>query len=257
MDPLKPNPTGSDNQPTTPSAPATTPPVSAIPTANASDGQPLVYPEMSQIDQIASGQELTAPEPEEQQNWAKTIIFGIINWAVIPLAIVFILHNFVFQAFHVIGSSMVPTLHDTDYLIVSKVGSTESEIGRAFGKSDLYIPKRGEIIVFHYPKDPSLVFIKRVIGLPGERVVVSNGTVTIYNQQFPNGFNPDLNSDRTQYPTLGDIDEVIPNDSVFVLGDNRTPNGSYDSRDWGTLPSSYIIGHAVIRLLPVDKAGIL
>lgn len=244
--------------PVAPPAPvAATEPVVTAPVAPESSQGPLVYPQMDQIDQIASGQEQALEEAEESQNWVKTLLFGFINWAVIPLAIVLILHNFVFQAFHVIGSSMVPTLHETDYLIVTKVGSTESEIERAFGKSALYIPKRYEIIVFHYPKDPTLVFVKRVIGLPGERVVVSGGVVSVYNKQFPNGFNPDTGTIRTQYPTLGDIDEIVPIDSIFVLGDNRTPNGSYDSRDWGTLPSSYIIGNAVIRLLPVDKAGIL
>ena len=217
--------------------------------------EPLIYPEMSKVDQLA---QVPQPAPAEaSQNWLKIILLGILNWAVIPLVIVFVLHNFVFQAFHVIGSSMVPTLHETDYLIISKVGATESQIARVFGKSSPYIPKRDEIIVFHYPKDPSLVFVKRVIGLPGERVVVHNGAVTVYNGASPHGFNPDQNTVRTQYPTLDEVDETVPASNVFVLGDNRTPNGSYDSREWGMLPSSYIIGNATLRLLPVDKAGIL
>jgi len=221
---------------------------------------PLNYPDMAAVEQLAQDPNAQPTSPDNSDkatNWFKTILLGIINWLVIPVVIVLILHNFVFQAFHVIGTSMVPTLHDTDYLIVSKVGASESELGKGFGKSSNYIPKREEIIVFHYPKDPSLIFIKRVIGLPGERVVVQNGTVTIYNKQFPNGFNPDAGTIRTKYPTLGSIDEVVPANNIFVLGDNRTPNGSYDSRDWGFLPSSYIIGDAVLRLLPVGNAGVL
>ncbi len=174
--------------------------------------------------------------------------FGLLNWVIIPLAIVFILHNFVFQAFHVVGSSMVPTLHDADYLIISKVEKTVAGI-----EHKDYIPNRYQVIVFHYPKQPSLVFVKRVIGLPGERVTVKNGTVMVYNKENPNGFNPDNDSfQRADVTTLGDIDEVVPTGQVFVLGDNRTPNGSFDSRDWGMLPSSYIIGKATLRLLPLD-----
>ena len=226
--------------------------------------EPLNYPDMAAVTQLAkdpsaptgptSGTDSGGDSPTK---WIKTILLGLVNWIVIPVAIVFILHNFVFQAFHVIGTSMVPTLHDTDYLIVSKVGASESEISRGFNHSSTYIPKRDEIIVFHYPKDPTLVFIKRVIALPGERVTVENGVVTVYNKTHPNGFNPDAGTVRTQYPTLGSIDEVVPAGNVFVLGDNRTPNGSYDSRDWGFLPSSYIIGDAVLRLLPVGNAGVL
>lgn len=215
---------------------------------------PLVYPEMGQIDQISTGQEPVPEEPEKRTSLLKTVVFGFLNWIIVPVAIVFILHNFVFQAFHVIGSSMSPTLHETDYLIISKVGATDSSILRALHKNTAYIPKRGEIIVFHYPKDPTLIFVKRVIALPGERVTVKNGAVTVYNDTHPSGFNPDAGTVRTQYPTLGDIDEIVPENNIFVLGDNRTPDGSYDSRDWGFLPSSYIIGNAELRLLPVDKA---
>ena len=183
-------------------------------------------------------------------------IKGILNWVIVPFAIVLVLHYFVFQAFHVVGTSMVPTLHETDYLIISKVGSTESQISGFFGHPEAYIPKRDQVIVFHYPKDPSLIFVKRVIGLPGERLVVANGHVTIYNAAHPQGFDPDVGTVRADTPTLDDVDVVIPKGEIFVMGDNRTPNGSYDSRDWGTLPYHYIIGDAVVRLLPVNQAGL-
>ncbi|MFI5240505.1 MAG: signal peptidase I [Candidatus Saccharimonadia bacterium] len=177
------------------------------------------------------------------------VFFALLNWIVIPLIIVFILHNFVFQAFHVVGSSMNPTLHDADYIIVSKLGKT---ISSAEHKD--YIPTRYDIVVFHYPKDPSLIFVKRVIGLPGEHVVVKNGQVTVYNAANPNGLNPDVETyQRAANTTLGNFDDTVPQGDIFVLGDNRTPNGSFDSRDWGFLPSSYIIGNAVVRLLPLDQ----
>ncbi|HSX14483.1 MAG TPA: signal peptidase I [Candidatus Saccharimonadales bacterium] len=236
---------------TPPPAPAPDPPTPGPVAPPIPPQEPLIYPSPNQPE--------PTPEPTltPEKSWLKTILLGVVNWLLIPLAIVLILHNFVFQAFHVIGSSMVPTLHDTDYLIVSKVGASQSALLRGFGRSQPYIPKRDQIIVFHYPQDPSLVFVKRVLGLPGERVVVHNGHVTIYNQAHPEGFDPDSGTNRADTATLGEIDEIVPGANVFVVGDNRTPNGSYDSREWGTLPYRYIIGEAVFRLLPIDQIKIL
>lgn len=190
-------------------------------------------------------------EAEQSANIAdtiKTVFWGFINWVAAPLLIVFILHNFVFQAYHVDGSSMAPTLATSDYMIVSKV---ENTIAKLTGKQ--YIPRRHQVVVFSYPKDPSLVFIKRVTALPGERVVVKNGTITIYNTEHPEGFSPDDDSfERAATYTEGEVDEVVPEGSIFVVGDNRLPSGSFDSREWGMLPSKDIIGNSVIRLLPLD-----
>jgi signal peptidase I len=185
------------------------------------------------------------------------ILSGIFSWIIFPVAVVLILHNFVFQAYHVLGTSMVPTLHDTDYLIISKVGYTEALLGRTFGKNNPYLPARGQIIVFHYPKDPTKIFVKRVIGEPGDHVVIRNGIVTVFNSAHPNGFTPDTSYEPQDTQTLIDTDVTVQTDNLFVMGDNRTPGGSYDSREWGQLPSSYIIGNAVLRLLPLDQVKIL
>jgi signal peptidase I len=200
------------------------------------------------------------PSPSPLSNIANGFasIFGaIFSWIIFPVAVVLILHNFVFQAYHVLGTSMVPTLHETDYLIISKLGYTQALVERAFKKDKAYIPGRGQIIVFRYPKDPSKVFVKRVIGLPGDRIVIKNGTVTVFNNQNKNGFNPDTGYEKSDATTLIDTDEVVQDGNVFVMGDNRTPGGSYDSREWGELPSSYIIGNAVLRLLPLDQVRAL
>jgi signal peptidase I len=185
------------------------------------------------------------------------VFAAVFSWIIFPIAVVLILHNFVFQAYHVLGTSMVPTLHNTDYLIVSKLGYTEAEIGRAFGHNTDYIPKRGEIIVFHYPKDPTKIFVKRVIGLPGDHIVIKNGSVTVFNTAHPAGFNPDANYEAAGTQTLIDTDVVVQPGELFVMGDNRTPGGSFDSREWGELPSSYIIGNVVLRLLPLDQVKVL
>ena len=197
--------------------------------------------------------------PEENENTASTTftaiaatLLGIFNWIVVPLALVLFLHFFVFKAFHVVGNSMVPTLHESDYLIVSQIERSLSKF-----QNKAYIPKRGEIIVFRYPKDLSLVFVKRVIALPGERVVIRNGLVKVYNQATPQGFTPDTGYQTSSPHTIGSVDEIVPEGSVFVIGDNRSPDGSFDSRAWGSLPSNYIIGKAVVRLLPLDQVKIL
>jgi signal peptidase I len=185
------------------------------------------------------------------------VMGAIFSWIIFPVAVVLILHNFVFQAYHVLGTSMVPSLHETDYLIFSKLGYTGALIERTFGQNKLYIPHRGQIIVFKYPKDPTKVFVKRVIGLPGDHISIKNGTVTIINKEHPNGFNPDTGYEGADTTTLIDTEETVAPGNLFVMGDNRTPGGSYDSREWGELPSSYIIGNAVLRLLPLDQVKIL
>ena len=190
-------------------------------------------------------------------NGFKTVLGAIFSWLIFPAAVVLILHFFVFQAFHVLGTSMVPTLHETDYLIISKIGTTETSLKKLFGINATYLPARGQVIVFHYPQDPSKVFVKRVVGLPGDRIIVKNGNVSVINSDHPNGFNPDTSYEPEGTTTLIDTDEVVRPGNLFVMGDNRTPGGSFDSREWGELPSSYIIGHAVLRLLPLDQVRFL
>lgn len=198
---------------------------------------------------------LETPTPAEPESslFERIVSHWLVSWVLIPVALIFLLHNFVFSAYHVVGSSMVPNLQDSDYLIISKVGKTGSNlIGRP------YTGGRGEILVFHYPKQPEFDFVKRVVGLPGDRVVVKDGKITVYNQDNPNGFDPDkdlkLSGTYTQAgPDDQPIDITVPKGNIFVVGDNRTPNGSTDSREWGLLPSSDIVGNVVLRLFPFNS----
>jgi signal peptidase I len=239
-------------------------PSSPLGTPGAPQQHPLDAPASAYTPPAPQPARSNVQEPEASPSALATIAGGftslvgaIFSWIIFPVAVVLILHNFVFQAYHVLGTSMMPTLHDSDYLIVSKLGYTEALIERGLGKNTAYIPARGQIIVFHYPKDPTKIFVKRVIGLPGDHIVIKNGTVTIYDTQHPNGFNPDTGFEPADTQTLIDTDEVVQPNNLFVMGDNRTPGGSYDSREWGELPSSYIIGDAVLRLLPLDEVRIL
>lgn len=173
------------------------------------------------------------------------------NWIITPFAIVLILHFFVFQAYQVVGTSMDPNLQGSDYLIISKVGQSFAKAKKLVNKKSRYIPKRGEIVVFLFPVNHKQTFVKRVIALPGERVVVKDGKVTVFNKQNPKGFSPDTGFKPSDPITLDNDDRVVPEGNIYVIGDNRSPGGSYDSRHWGPLPSEDIIGTAVLRLLPI------
>ncbi|MEO7617924.1 MAG: signal peptidase I [Candidatus Saccharibacteria bacterium] len=239
------------NTPTPPQEPQQ--PTTVTPPTNDNISQILGTPQTI----IPDTREPEASTLQKTANAFTGLFAAIFSWVVFPILIVIVLHNFVFQAYHVVGTSMASTLQPSDYLIISKVSYTKALIARSFKKDVKYIPARGQIIVFHYPRDPTEVFVKRVVGLPGDRVVIKEGKVTVYTKDKPNGFNPDTKYEKTDTQTLIDTDETVATGSIFVMGDNRTPGGSYDSREWGELESSYIIGNAVLRLLPLDQAKVL
>jgi signal peptidase I len=142
---------------------------------------------------------------------------------------------------------MVPTFSNGDYVLTDELTYR------------IRPPERGEVVVFHEKSDYSTYLIKRVIGLPGERVVINNNTVTIYNQQhsYPNN---GLVLDESYLPkgtiTAGDeYDDVTLSSSTYMmLGDNREV--SYDSRSWGPLPASDIVGVVRFRLWPLNAIHI-
>jgi signal peptidase I len=159
----------------------------------------------------------------------------------------------VFQSYEVDGPSMQTTLQNNDRLIVMKLPRTLARLTH-----HAYIPDRGDIIIFNEPSgadasNTTKQLVKRVIGLPGERVVVKDGQVTVYNGPHPNGFNPDktLPYGSVIGTTPGNIDLVVPKDQVFVCGDNRT--NSFDSRYFGTVPADNIIGKLDLRVYPFSQ----
>lgn len=163
---------------------------------------------------------------------------------------------FVFQSYEVDGPSMEDTLQHQDRLIVLKTGRTVSRI-----TSQAYIPSRGDIIVFAKSGtvDPAAggerQLIKRVIGLPNDRVTVRNGVVTVYNEEHPDGFDPDKASsyadDIASRGGVSDIDTRVPEGHVFVMGDNRS--NSLDSRTFGIIESDEIVGRLALRIFPLDE----
>jgi signal peptidase I len=190
--------------------------------------------------------------PSRREN-IRSILGTILLFIAAPLTAIF-LTMFVFQSYEVDGPSMQYTLENQDRLIVLKLPRT---FARITGKA--YIPKRNDIIVFNKQSgvegasEGDKQLIKRVIGLPGERVVVKDGRVTIYNKENPTGFDPDnfVPSTANDQDTPGNVDVTVPDKEVFVIGDNRT--NSLDSRYFGTVPDDKIVGKLVFRLLPFNK----
>lgn len=168
------------------------------------------------------------------------------------------LNVFVFQSYYVDGESMSPNLHDDDRLIVSKLERTVSSI-----VTGDYLPERGQIVIVNGAISPETQanapqLIKRVIGLPGDTVTIAGGTVTIRNQDSPNGFDVDeaLELDVDPTYTAQPLSVTVPKDSVFVLGDNRAEGGSYDSRSFGTVDSDFVVGRLWAKIMPFDQSRV-
>ena len=171
---------------------------------------------------------------------------SLVLYTVIALGLALFIRFFIAAPYVVSGASMEPTFEDWHYLIVDRVSYDFEE------------PQLGDIIIFDLPQDHSRALIKRVIGLPGDTVVLSgtDPTVTIINAAHPQGFTlsePYL--DPANYGGASDMRVTLGADQYFVLGDNRKV--SADSRLWGILPKNDIVGRVFLRLYPFNDLGIL
>jgi signal peptidase I len=163
-----------------------------------------------------------------------------IKFAFIALIVVVPIRVFIAQPFIVSGSSMYPTFESGEYLIVDQISYNFNE------------PKRGDVIVFKFPDNPSKYFIKRIIGLPGETVILSGNTTKIIpvdGEEFI------LKEPYVQEKQPDSERFVLEEDEYFVMGDNR--DASLDSRSWGPLTEDGIVGRAYTRLLPINKIDYL
>lgn len=180
-----------------------------------------------------------------------SVVFVLLAAGALSIALI----AFVFQSYQVDGPSMESTLQNNDRLIVWKVPRTWAMI-----TGHQYVPDRGDIIIFsqnnlaQFGQADVKQLVKRVIGLPGDRVVIQNGSITIYNKAHPDGFNPDktlpYGQNHTFPYTAGDLDITLKSNQIFVCGDNRTD--SLDSRSFGPVGVNSVVGRLVLRVFPFD-----
>ena len=216
------------------------------------------------------------PKFFEKHPIAKDIL-SLAGFVVAIVLCTIFLNTYIYRSYNVVGSSMENTLQNDDRVVVNRAA-----VSWAHFLGQEYVPERGQIIVFANADEQKIkeyksqgvenpmtcnvpgnvsdqYIIKRVIAFPGERVIVKDGIMTIYNSEHPEGFIYDTNwrisSDNgpKEY-TSGEVDTIVPEGELFVSGDNREGSNSWDSRNGlGTIPYCRIIGPVILRLFPFDK----
>ena len=179
----------------------------------------------------------TIPEPvipERQRSGFWRFLLDVLETVVLS-ALLFVVINAISARIRVDGFSMEPTLHNGEFVIVNKLAYKFGNI------------QPGDVIVFHYPRDPEQEYIKRVIGLPGDRVKITNGQVYINDQPISEPY--------IAAPPKYQSEWNVPEDSLFVLGDNR--NNSSDSHNWGPVPKNHVIGQALVVYWPPKAWGLI
>ncbi len=172
--------------------------------------------------------------------WAE--ILETIKFIVVLLIIVVPFRMFIAQPFIVSGSSMDPTFADNQYLIVDEISYLLGNI------------KRGDVVIFHPPENPDLYYIKRIIGLPNERVVIKNNQTIIYNESNLNGIVLDDNFIHKSTSCQTYCDVQLKDNEYYMMGDNRT--NSKDSRVIGPVSKDFLVGRALIRLYPFNTISL-
>ncbi|HOV78562.1 MAG TPA: signal peptidase I [Bacillota bacterium] len=167
----------------------------------------------------------------------RSVFSEIFESVAIAVILAVIIRLFVLEPFYIPSGSMEPTLKENDRIIVSKLTYRFQE------------PKRGDIVVFKYPKDPRRNFVKRLIAVGGETVALRNSRLYINGQPVQEDYLPQ----GLRFADYGPVE--VPSGSYFMLGDNR--NNSDDSRAWGFLPRNLIVGKEIFIYWPPGRAGIV
>ncbi len=184
---------------------------------------------------------------DEEGNFLKKLwlwFLDFIETIVIALAIFVVVYRFLFQPHQVKGNSMYDNFHDGEYLLTDKVSYRFHE------------PARDDVIVFKAPGNEDYDYIKRVIGLPGDKVEVKGGHVFLNGQQLDESgyLDPRIVTHAGVFAKEGQT-VTVPQTEYFVMGDNR--NNSSDSREWGLVPQANIVGKAWVRYWPLNRLGLI
>jgi signal peptidase I len=184
---------------------------------------------------------MTTDQPASGLKTNTRIVWLLLKFSIAAIFISLPIRWFVAEQFIVSGNSMVPTLTEGNYLVIDKL------------TYHVHKPERGDVIIMRYPLDPSIYFLKRVIGLPGETINDTNGIITIVASSGKSTMlhEPYMIASTKKEQSI----TTLASDEYFVLGDNRSQ--SSDSRDWGPLQDKFIVGRAFVRLLPLNEMEIL
>lgn len=179
---------------------------------------------------------LDSPAAPQKNSLAGALRFLIDVLETLILSVVlFVGINAITARVRVDGTSMEPTLHNGELILVNKLAYKFSQ------------PVRGDVIVFYFPRDPEQEYIKRLVGIPGDKVRVENGQLYVNDQLVDEPYI----AAPPNYPG----EWVVPVGQFFVLGDNR--NNSYDSHNWGSVPGEYVVGKAVFIYWPFERLGLI
>jgi len=193
---------------------------------------------------VQSTKQAVPTTKQSTQAKGRGIVTEVIEVLLLALGLYLVI-NFAIQTVHVIGSSMFPTVVDQDYLVATKIDYR------------LHPPQRGDIIIMRDPYDSSRDFIKRVVGVPGDRILIRQGQVYVNGHQLKETYlNSEAWTENADWP-LGDTPNpqgvLLPADEFFVMGDNR--NHSSDSRVFGPVKRDQIEARAWLRVLPLSRFG--
>lgn len=178
-------------------------------------------------------------EPSQEQKDQKSGLLDLVQTFAIALAICLVIYLFLIQPHRIDGSSMEPTFQHGNLILSDKISYRFND------------PKRGDVIVFHAPETPEKDFIKRIIGLPGEHVVVKNNLVYINGIQLDETYLP-LNTETQGFNTIREDKEyIVPEKNYVVMGDNR--KNSHDSRAFGAINRDTIVGRVWVRYWPLNE----
>ena len=159
-----------------------------------------------------------------------------VRFVVLAAMIVIPIRLFIASPFVVEGASMSPTFETLEYVIVDKISYRFKS------------PERGQVVVFDYPKDPKKSFIKRIVGLPGEKISIADGKINVEKETGEKIMVPEK---YVSYHSNEFLEISLQEDEYFVLGDNRV--ASYDSRAWGPVKKDLLSGQVIVRLFPPQK----